>query len=66
MTSSNKNKIAGSLISAAIGFSFVVTTDVSAAPVFPPQHYSTQANFDEANRPAVSCLQAPNNCRRGR
>ncbi len=49
MTTSNTNKIAGILISAAIGFSFIATTDVNAAPVFPPQHYSTQADFNEAN-----------------
>lgn len=49
MTTFNTNKIAGVLISAAIGFSFVATTDVNAAPVFPPQHFSTQTDFNEAN-----------------
>lgn len=45
MNTTSRDKIFGFLVSAAAATSFVATSDVSAAPVFPPQHVAPAAAF---------------------
>lgn len=47
MNANNHDKKFGIALFAALSCSFIVTSDVSAAQTFPPQHLARDANFNE-------------------
>lgn len=59
MTKFSADKVFGIAISAAISASFIVTSDVTAAPTFPPQHFSDRAEFVEPAESSATHIASP-------
>lgn len=59
MTTFNTDQILGLAFSAAVTFSFISTSNVQAAPTFPPQHLDPQATFSEVKLNASGEVQRP-------